>query len=99
MNRNPSRPSAGLERLDSILVRVFPELVRRAVGEKRPSDQDSTHARDAGGASVARDQGAMPRMGRLAAAGAAWVRALRVLARAEQDAVLREMEQFLSTTP
>ena len=95
MTREPPEPGAGLERLDSMLGRVFPEVVRRAGGEQRPSDQDSTPAREAEGASVARDQVAAPWVGRLAAAGAAWVRALRVLAREEQDAVLREMEQFL----
>jgi hypothetical protein len=95
MTQERPHPSPGLERLESILGRVFPEVVRRAVREKRPSDQDSTSAREAEGASVARDQTAMPRVGRLATAGAAWVRALRVLARDEQDAVLREMEQFL----
>jgi hypothetical protein len=50
MTREPSRPSAGLERLDSILGRVFSEVVRRAVGEERPSDQDSTPACEAEGA-------------------------------------------------
>lgn len=92
MTREPSRPTPGLERLDSILVRVFPEVVRRVVGE----NQDSTPEREAEGAGVAREADcAVLWVGRLAAAGTAWVRALRVLARDEQVAVLREVEQCL----
>ena len=94
MTREPPEPGAGLERLDRMLGRVFPEVVRRAV-EERPSDQGSTPPREAEDASVARDQVAAPWVGRLAAAGAAWVRALRVLAREERDAVLLKVEQLL----
>jgi hypothetical protein len=87
------------ERLDAIVGRVLAAIVGRAARE-RPSDQDSTPAREAEGVSVACEpDGDALWVGRLAAAGAAWVRALRVLARDEQDAVLREMEQILSKTP
>jgi hypothetical protein len=96
MSREAAHRTRALERLDRLLVRVFSEVVRRAVGEKRFSDQYPAPPREAGDASVARDQGAMLWVGRLAAAGAAWVRALRALPREEQRAVVDELEMLLN---